>query len=123
MTAFSTAGMPAPTPRSPEDQALALWTYVHLRVPRFTSERALEVVHRLAATPHDDPKMLAKRLRKELQSLGVALKHTHALHAASRLLGFESWFTNDTANAPKLKLATIEPTIAEHVFSSCLCRS
>ena len=85
MTA-STAGVPALDSLSVEGQAAALWTYVHLKVPRFTSERALEVIRQLSPAPDEEPKALAKRLRKELQDCGVALKHTHALHAASRLL-------------------------------------
>ena len=59
----------APTahPASPQDLqaiAAALWTFVHLKVPRFTSEAALQVVENLEHEPDDDPKALAKRLRK-----------------------------------------------------------
>ena len=117
MTA-STAGVPAPDSLSAEGQAAALWTYVHLKVPRFTSERALQVVRQLSPAPDEEPKALAKRLRKELQGCGVALKHTHALHAASRLLGYNSWHANEAAKSPKLKFATIEPKVAEQVFST-----
>ena len=79
-------------PTSPEDlqaTAAALWTFVHLKVPRFTSDAALKVVEGLRPRPDEDPKALAKRLRKALSEAGVSLKHTAALDAASRILGHQ----------------------------------
>ena len=63
------AATAAPTaqPASPQNlqtTATALWTFVHLKVPRFTSEAALKVVEDLQPRPDEDPKALAKRLRK-----------------------------------------------------------
>ena len=86
------AATAAPTahPAPPQDlkaTAAALWTFVHLKVPRFTSEAALKVIEGLQPQPDEDPKVLAKRLRKALSDTGVALKHTAALNAASRILG------------------------------------
>jgi len=75
----------------PEAQAAALWTFVHLRTPRLTSADALSVVQELAPKADEDVKAVAKRLRSLLASRGVALKHTHALDAAARLLGHQNW--------------------------------
>lgn len=118
MTATTSASAPNSEPLSPEAQAVALWTYVHLRTPRFSTEAALAVVQRLRPGSEESPKDLAKRLRKELQAQGVALKHTHALHAASRLMNFESWHTNAEAKSPRLKLVTFEPTVEERLFTT-----
>ncbi len=79
------------SPFTPEAQAAALWTFVHLRTPRFTSNAALQVVETLSASADDDTKSLAKRLRKELLRHGVAMKHVNAIEAAVRLQGHESW--------------------------------
>lgn len=75
----------------PEAQAAALWTFVQLRTPRLTTADALSVVRELAPKPEEDVKTVAKRLRSLLSSRGVALKHTHALDAAARLLGHQNW--------------------------------
>lgn len=117
------AATAAPTahPTSPEDlqaTAAALWTFVHLKVPRFTSEAALRVVEGLHARPDEDPKVLAKRLRKALSDAGVSLKHTAALDAASRILGRSSWHAlNREPAPPKLKL-TVVAQAPEEQFSS-----
>lgn len=75
----------------PEEQAAALWTFVHLKVPRFTSQSALDVVSELLPTATNDVKPLAKRLRQALTQRGIPIKHEAALQAASRLLGHDSW--------------------------------
>ncbi|MCL6091354.1 MAG: glyoxalase superfamily protein [Actinobacteria bacterium] len=117
------AATAAPTaqPASPQNlqtTATALWTFVHLKVPRFTSEAALKVVEDLQPRPDEDPKALAKRLRKALSDAGVSLKHTAALDAASRILGHSSWHAcNREPNAPKLKL-TVVVKAPEEQFSS-----
>lgn len=112
---------PSAHTQSPEDlqaTAAALWTFVHLKVPRFTSETALKVVEGLQPQPDEDPKVLAKRLRKALNDAGVVLKHTAALDAASRILGRSSWHALDReAATPKLKL-TVVAQAAEEPFSS-----
>lgn len=87
-------------PSFPEAQALALWTFVHSRVPRFTSQSALEVVKSLTPTVTESPQRLAWRLRRELAVRGVHLKHAHALEAASRLLGHKSWHAARTSAPP-----------------------
>jgi hypothetical protein len=113
----------APTahPASPQDlqaTAAALWTFVHLKVPRFTSEAALKVVEGLRPQPDEDPKVLAKRLRKALSDTGVSLKHTAALDAASRILGHASWHAlHREPGTPKLKL-TMVVRAPEEQFSS-----
>jgi hypothetical protein len=76
---------------SDEAQAFALWTFVHLRIPRLTSADALHIVRELAPTASDDVKTLATRLQKSLASRGTHMKRSHALEAAARLLGHESW--------------------------------
>jgi hypothetical protein len=81
----------AAQPLNDEARAVALWTFVHLKTPSFASKDALQIVHELDPQIGEDPKSLAKRLRRALASRGVALKHTHALDAASRLLGMASW--------------------------------
>lgn len=91
---------------SEEEQAAALWVFVHLKIPRFTSDSALEVVRHLAPHMDETPKSLAKRLRKELAARGVNLKHTAVLNAAARLLGHESWHSIP-APSPTLKLLVL----------------
>ena len=117
---------PDVTPLSPEEQAAALWTFVHLRTPRFPYDAALEVVRRLAPRPDEPARALAKRLRKELEAKGVTIKHEPALQAASRLLGFESWYAAKASGA-KLKLTTVGPSGGEelvetwHALGAKLC--
>jgi hypothetical protein len=105
MTDFMSAGSSSNRP-SPDAQAVALWTFVRLRVPRFTSEGALEIVKSLAPAADEAPQKLAWRLRRELAARGVYLKHTHALEAASRLLGHRSWHSARSCvrPAPTLRL-------------------
>jgi hypothetical protein len=79
--------------------AIALWTFVHARVRRFTTETALDVVKALSAFPDQTPQKLARRLRLELASHGVHLKHISALEAASRLLGYKSWHAEGASAA------------------------
>ena len=76
---------------SPEAQAASLWTFVHLRAPGLTSADALELVRELAPSASEPIKSLATRLQRLLASRGVAMKRTHALDAAARLLGHQSW--------------------------------
>lgn len=92
----------------PRRQAAALWTFVHLKVPRFTSQSALEVVSELLPPVVRDVKPLAKRLRHALAQRGVCIKHEAALQAASRLLGYDSWHGARRAGATEsLKFMTI----------------
>lgn len=90
MTASASDAAQAAT-RPPEAQAAALWTFVQLRTPRLSSADALSVVRELAPASGEDVKTVAKRLRGLLLSRGIALKHTHALDAAARLLGHQNW--------------------------------
>ena len=104
-------------PLSPEEQAAALWTFVHLKTPQFPYDEALEVVRRLAPRSDEPVRVLAKRLRKELKSKGITVKHEAALQAASRLLGFESWYAAK-ASSPKLKLTTVGPSGGEELVET-----
>lgn len=88
---------------TPEQQAVALWTFVHLKVPRFTSNVALDVIRRLAVDPAEVPKSLAKRLRVALEERGIALKQSAAIDAAARLQGYASWHAANRDN-PKVSL-------------------
>jgi len=87
-------------------------------MPRFTSESALDVIKSLAPVPDDEPRKLAKRLRRELAARGVHMKHANSLQAASRLLGHESWHASRrTVPTPTLRLTSpSEP--GEQLFSS-----
>lgn len=91
MSAIAFDAADAAQPLNDEARAAALWTFVHLKTPRFASKDALQIVRELDPQVGEDPKSLAKRLRRALAIKGVALKHTHALDAASRLLGMASW--------------------------------
>ena len=91
MTAIASEAVNAAIPPSAEVQAAALWTFVHLRTPRFASADALQVVRELAPVNGEDVKALAKRLKAALAAKGIGLKHTHTLDAAARLLGHKSW--------------------------------
>lgn len=103
MTAATAPSAHASSPENLQATAASLWTFVHLKVPRFTSEVALEIVKRLRPQPGDDPKALAKRLRALLSESGVSLKHTAALDAAARMLGHSSWHACDR-ETPKVTL-------------------
>lgn len=100
-----------------EEQAAALWTFVHLKIPRFTTEVALEVVKRLAPHAGEPPKALAKRLKAELKAKGINLKHAAALQVAARLLGFENWYAAKSSGA-KLTLTTVGPSGGERLAES-----
>jgi len=117
MTANSSTSHDVNTPLSPEEQAAALWTFVHLKTPRFPYDAALEVVRRLAPRPDEPPKALAKRVRKELAAKGVHVKHEAALQAAARLLGFESWYAAKASSA-RLRLASVGPSSGEQLVES-----
>lgn len=108
MPATTSAAAPKHVSLTPEAQAAALWTFVQVKAPRFTFDIALDVVHRLQMRQGEDPKSLATRLRKALQDKGVAFKRTHALHAASRLAGYDSWHTNEDAGAARLRFSTLD---------------
>lgn len=112
MTAESSTSAEVSTPLSEEDKAAALWIYIHLKIPRFSSQVALEVVRRLAPHIDESPKSLAKRLRKELQTRGIAIKHAAALNAAARLLGHDSWHSVSPP-AATLKLTTFDGPAGE----------
>lgn len=117
MAANSPTSADVNTPLSQEEQAAALWTFVHLKIPRFTSQVALEVVKRLAPRTGETPKALAKRLAAELKAKGIHLKHAAALQAAARLLGFDSWYAAKSSGA-KLKLTTVGPSGGERLVES-----
>ncbi len=117
MTVSSSTSADVNSPLSPEEQAAALWTFVHLKIPRFTTEVALEVVKRLAPRAGETPKALARRLKTELRAKGINLKHAAALQAAARLLGFESWYAAKLSGA-KLKLTTVGPSGGERLVES-----
>lgn len=84
-----------------ESRAAALWTFVHLKTPRFASADALNIVRELGSRPGEDVKVLAKRLRAALARRGVSLKHTHALEAASKLAGYKGWHLGGSVAAKK----------------------
>ena len=64
-------------PLNDEARAAALWTFVHLKTPRFASKDALQIVRELDPQVGEDPKFLAKRLRRALAIKGVALSLIH----------------------------------------------
>jgi hypothetical protein len=119
MSATAQASANAANPHPEELQAAALWTYVHLKVPRFTSERALDVVRSLTIRPEeDDVKSLATRLQRAMSRQGVAMKRTYAIEAAARLLGHENWHTANRA-APQNALALeVMGAKGQHDFKS-----
>lgn len=117
MTATVTASSDANLP-SEQFQAAALWTFVHLKTPRFTSAVALDVIRQLKPIIGENPKQLAKRLRSALSEQGVALKHVHALDAAARLLGHADWHAVSRAQpAATLKLSPIMAEAPEEMFA------
>lgn len=119
MSAAHSAAKPEHNHLSPEAQATALWTYVQGRTSRFTLEAAIDLIAHLKPRQDEAPKALAKRLRKALQAQGIAFKHTHALHAASHLCGYDSWHTNEEAGVPRLRFSTLDmDAVREMEFSS-----
>mgnify|MGYP000131895485 FL=1 len=117
MAAKAPAFSRANTALSRDLQATALWTFVHLKVPRFTNEVAREVVQGLEIDPDEDLKHLAKRLRRALHERGVAIKHSAALLAAARLQGERSWYTAADAPTPTLRLVPLSAAAGEEVAS------
>lgn len=101
MTAITSDAADAAHTLNDETRAAALWTFVHLKTPRFASADALQVVRELAPQPAEEVKSLAKRLRAALAKRGVLLKHTHALEAASKLAGYKGWHTGGSEAARK----------------------
>lgn len=104
----ASASAPHSSPLSPEAQAAALWTFVEAKTPSFSFDDALGVIRELQPRPGEDPKTLAKRLRKALEAHRIALKYTHALHAASQVQGHSSWHTNEEAGAARLQFTSME---------------
>lgn len=100
MTAIASAA-DAAHPVDDKSRAAALWTFVHLKTPRFASADALDVVRELSPRPGEDVKALAKRLRAALARRGVFLKHTHALEAGSKLAGYKGWHVGGSEAAKK----------------------
>lgn len=101
MTATTSETVNPSIPPRAEVQAAALWTFVHLRTPRFASSDALQVVRELAPIAGEDIKALAKRLKIALEAKGIGLKYTHTLDAAARLLGHKSWHAGGFQAVPK----------------------
>ena len=119
MKAASTANRPNTPPVDPEAQAAALWTFVHAKAPHFTLGAARDVIHRLGLRPGEAPKPLAKRLCTALEAHRVALKHTNALQAASRLAGFANWFSNEDDDIHRLSFVTFDGnSVHEEQFRS-----
>lgn len=95
-------------PLTPELQAAALWTYIEVRAPRFTSADALAVVRELQPQPAEDLKHLAKRLRPVLVGAGVRAKHAACLEAAARIQGHAGWHEAEHASqAPRLRMVVL----------------
>ncbi|MFM0328960.1 hypothetical protein [Paraburkholderia strydomiana] len=119
MAANSPASAPEHSHLSREAQATALWTYVHLLAPRFSLDAANNVVSQVRPAPGEDPKPLAKRLRDALRSHGISIKHTHALHAASRLNNHVSWHVNRDAERPRITFFTLDTDVfSDKAFAS-----
>lgn len=104
----ASASAPHSSPLTPEAQAAALWTFIEAKTPRFSFDDALGVIRELQPRHGEDPKSLARRLRKTLQARRIALKHTHALQAASQVQGHSSWHINDEAGAARLQFTSME---------------
>lgn len=91
-------------------QAANLWDFIRQKNPHFSYDVALSVIQSLAPMPTEELKVLAKRLRKELQAQGVAMAHTAALGAVARIQGFPSWHQAKKDGQGKLRLNLISPT-------------
>lgn len=87
-SAPSADGYPSPT-----QQALALHSYLQVKLPRVSQQLATSVIQELTPSRDEPIKGLAKRLRPLLASLGVRIKHAAALEAAARIQGHASWHT------------------------------
>lgn len=119
MSANASGSASDPNPHHEKFQATALWTYVHLKVPRFTSERALDVVRRLTIRPdEDDLKALATRLQREMAHQGVAMRRAYAIEAAARLLGHENWHTANRAAQPRTLALEVMGAAGHQEFGS-----
>ena len=71
MTAIASAAYAA-HPLDDESRAMALWTFVQLKTPRFSSADALAIVRDLGLQPGSEVKALAKQLRAALQARGYS---------------------------------------------------
>lgn len=98
--------------------AKALHEYISRRYLRFTLQQAIEVVGELHPTDLEDLKSLAKRLRPALNRRGVAVGHSNALEAASRVLRGIPWQeARRTQTAAGLNVYTM-PDAQKRTFSS-----
>jgi hypothetical protein len=75
-----------------EAQALRLWRFVQRHVPRFSREQAVEVLHELKPSEHDEIRPFATRLRQSLKARRAMLTHSATLQAAARVLRDEDWY-------------------------------
>jgi hypothetical protein len=77
-------------PGNDHARAVALWTFIHARAQSFTLAQAIELDATLALLPTRRLDDVAKALEAELRQAGLALKHCHALEAASRYIGYRN---------------------------------
>ncbi|WP_428003676.1 hypothetical protein [Acidovorax sp.] len=113
---------------SPEAQAAALWTFVQLKTPRFSTSDSLSVIQELGDLSQLDRAALARRLKQALAARGMSMKHTNALQAAARLLGDTSYHRPDKvrSTSPLLQLVASSRILNRPVFSwkegiQCFC--
>lgn len=113
---------------SPEAQAAALWTFVQLKAPRFSTSDSLGVIRELGDLSQLDRTTLARRLKEALATRGMSMKHTNALQAAARLLGDASYHRPDKVKTtpPLLQLVASSRILNRPVFSwkegiQCFC--
>jgi hypothetical protein len=100
-----------PFTEAQQKQAFDLWAFVCIKIPKFTNESALSVVQNLPPIANESPKKLARRLMKEMAKHGVHLKHTHAIDAASKVLGYKSWHAaNQDEGRYRLKVTGFSAT-------------
>ncbi len=85
----SASGSPS-VPSAPS-QAFALWSFVNSRFKQLSLHDVTRIASQLPVSVDASLRQVADVLKRHLAQLGIRLKHTHALEAASLLLGHPSW--------------------------------
>jgi len=104
-----------PFTETEQKQAFDLWAFVCIKIPKFTNESALSVIKNLQPIANESPKQLARRIKKEMAKHGVHLRHTHAIDAASKVMGYKSWHAaNQDEGRYRLKVSGFSATEEKH---------
>ncbi len=81
----------SPSVPSAHSQAVALWSFVNNRFRQLSLQEVAHIASQLPSSADATPKQVAEALKLQFAQRRLRLKNTHALEAASLLLGHPSW--------------------------------